>query len=340
MNGGVNSATGGVLILSPAAIAQTVAVFVGAAALGIGAFLYATHRTTVLRTYLIFLTSIFLFVLSFWFREIGTTIDALSVGSGTEIGHTLSALAFLAEAVAGIVLVLALPRLSHGLFNRAVPAWRTVLAVATALVMGGLALAAIGVPGGWAPIALISLMYATVAASIAEMAVWIGRRTGRTPTAAAAGTDPGGALVAGIRAFLLVSAAFLPLFIADVVISSPGEGAWSHLPGVRVLDDLSVPVYFIILASGSVLFAYRFLNQPPLMADERVSGFGREHYALTDREAEVVEFIMEGFSVADTATAMKISPKTVENHLYSVYQKTGVSNRIQLYNLFENRRRL
>ena len=337
---------GGMLIFSPAAIAQTVAVFVGAAALGVGTFLYATHRTTVLRTYLIFLASIFLFVLSFWFREVGDGFAALSAGAGipggpgTAIVDTLSALAFLAEAVAGIVLVLALPRLSHGLFNRAVPAWRTVLAVVTALVMGGLALAAIGVPGGWAPIALISLMYATVASSIAEMAVWIGRRTGRTPTAAAAGTDPGGALVAGIRAFLLVSAAFLPLFIADVVISSPGGGAYSHLPGVRVLDNLSVPLYFIILASGSVLFAYRFLNQPPLMADERVSGFGREHYALTDREAEVVEFIMEGFSVADAATAMKISPKTVENHLYSVYQKTGVSNRIQLFNLFENRRRL
>ena len=55
-------------------------------------------------------------------------------------------------------------------------------------------------------------------------------------------------------------------------------------------------------------------------------GLGREHYALTDREAEVVEFIMEGFSVADAA--MKISPKI------------GLKNRIQFYNFFENRRRL
>jgi DNA-binding NarL/FixJ family response regulator len=53
---------------------------------------------------------------------------------------------------------------------------------------------------------------------------------------------------------------------------------------------------------------------------------GREHCALTDREAEVVEFIMEGFSVADAA--MKISPKI------------GLKNRIQFYNFFENRRRL
>ncbi len=59
-----------------------------------------------------------------------------------------------------------------------------------------------------------------------------------------------------------------------------------------------------------------------------------------DGEADVVEYIAEGFTIAEAATAMKISPKTVENHLYSVYQKTGVTNRIQLYNLFENRRRL
>jgi len=68
---------------SPTPIAQTVAVFVGAAALRIGAFLYAPHHTTVLRAYLIFLASIFLSVLSFWFREIGDGFAALSAGSGT-----------------------------------------------------------------------------------------------------------------------------------------------------------------------------------------------------------------------------------------------------------------
>ncbi|MFW6388190.1 MAG: helix-turn-helix transcriptional regulator [bacterium] len=330
-------ATTGSAIISPAAVAQTVAVFVGAAALGIGAFLYATHRTAVLRTYLVFLTSIFLFVLAFWFGEIETAVTALvstaaePVESATVIVQTLDGASFLAEAVAGIVLVVVLPPLTHGLFNRAVPAYRRVLSVATALIMAMLAPAIVAAPVGWAPVVLISIMYATVAVSIAEMAAWIARRNRRP--------DPDADTVAAIRAFLLVSAVFLPLFVADVIISSSGA-RWADHPIIRALDNLSVPLYFILLASGSVVFAYRFLNEPPLMVDEQVSKFGRERYGLTEREAEVVEYIIEGFSVADAATAMRISPKTVENHLYSVYQKTGVTNRIQLYNFFENRRSL
>jgi DNA-binding CsgD family transcriptional regulator len=338
-------ATTGNAIISPAAVAQTVAVFVGAAALGIGAFLYATHRTAVLRTYLVFLASIFLFVLSFWFREIGAAVTALvsvspePVESASRIVRTLAGASFLAEAVAGIVLVVVLPRLTHGLFNRGVPGYRHVIAVATALLMATLALTVVAAPVGWAPVVLVSIMYATVAASIAQMAAWIARG-GRDPSAdPERGADPGAGTVAAIRAFLLVSAVFLPLFVADVVISSSGAG-WADHPIITALDNLSVPLYFVILASGSVVFAYRFLNEPPLMADEQVSAFGRERYGLTEREAEVVEYIMEGFSVADAATAMKIRPKTVEKHLYSVYQKTGVTNRIQLYNLFQNRRRM
>lgn len=283
------------------------------------------------------MTSIFLFVLSFWFREIGAAVMALGSSSPVAVDYarkivrTLSGGSFLAEAVGGIVLVVVLPQLTHGLFNRSVAGYRRVIAVASALVMAGLALTTVAAPVGWTPIVLVSMMYATVAASIAEMAVWAGRWRRDRPSS---GT------VAAIRAFLWLSAAFLPLFIADVAVSSPGAGEWAHGPIVRALDDLSVPLYFVIVALGSVAFAHRFFNEPPLMADERISGFGRERYGLTDCEAEVVEYIAEGFTVADAATAMKISPKTVENHLYSVYQKTGVTNRIQLYNLFQNRRRL
>lgn len=337
--------TGDALIISTAGVAQTIAVFVGAAAFGVGAFLYATHRTAVLRTYLVFLTSIFLFVLSFWFREIGMAIRALATGASATNGawvmvRTLSGASTLAEATGGIVLVLVLPRLTHGPFNRAVPAYRTGLAVVTAVAMAALTLTIVAAPNRWAPVVLISLMYATVAASIGEMAVWVGRRRADPSSPPPSGTDPGDGTAGAIRVFLLVSAAFLPLFVADVVISSPGAGTWARTSFGRALDDLSVPLYFIVLAAGSVAFAYRFLNEPPLLVDEQISDFARERYGLTNREVEVVEYIVEGFTVADAATAMRISPKTVENHLYAVYQKTGVTNRIQLYNLFENRRRL
>jgi DNA-binding CsgD family transcriptional regulator len=342
----MDSMPDGVINFSPVLLAQTVAVLVGAAALGIGAFLYATNRTALLRNYLGFLAAIFLFVLSFWFREIKLsilTLTATSPGatvSGARIARGFSGAAFLAEAIGGIALVLVLPHLTHGLFNRSVPPFRKVIALASALVMAALALLIVARPLVWAQIVLMSLMYATVASSIAELGIWIGRRRNTNPVKAKDSSDSAADPVAAIKVFLVLSAVFLPLFILDVVISAPDAATWAQHPIVRAVDNLSVPLYFIILAVGSVVFAYRYLNEPALIAEDCLTEFGRTRYKLTDREAEVVEYIMEGFSVADTASAMKISPKTVENHLYNAYQKTGVTNRIQLFNLFENRRRL
>lgn len=333
-------------IISPAGVVQTVAVFGGAAALGVAGFLYTAHRTRVLRSYLVFLTTLFLFVLSFWFREIGFAIATIASDAGDSTGRaagfirSLAGASFLCEAIAGVVLVLVLPSLTHAVFNRSVSSLRRSVTVLSALAMSGLALTTIALPVRWAPIALASIMYVTIAASIVEMAVWAtfaGKgpsSSGRLSQSAFVGT------LRAIRAFLVVSALFLPFFVLDIVISAPGVAAWAQHRIVRLLDNLSVPLYFLILVTGSVRFAYRFLNEPALMAEERVTVYARERFNLTEREAEVVEYIVEGFSVSDTATAMKISPKTVENHIYSVYQKTEVTNRIQLYNLFDNRRRI
>jgi DNA-binding CsgD family transcriptional regulator len=76
------------------------------------------------------------------------------------------------------------------------------------------------------------------------------------------------------------------------------------------------------------------------MEGDEVTSRGKELLGLSDREAEVVEYIMEGYSVPDAAKVMRISAKTVENHLYKVYRKAGVSNRVQLFQLFQNRRRI
>jgi DNA-binding CsgD family transcriptional regulator len=53
-------------------------------------------------------------------------------------------------------------------------------------------------------------------------------------------------------------------------------------------------------------------------------------YDLTFREREVVEAALEGATAQEIATALFISPKTVNAHLYNVYRKCGVRNRSEL----------
>ena len=56
----------------------------------------------------------------------------------------------------------------------------------------------------------------------------------------------------------------------------------------------------------------------------------RKTYGLTPRELEVVTCIVEGCSNRDIATQFSISEETVKRHLSNVFDKTGVSTRLEL----------
>ncbi|QKK06769.1 MAG: helix-turn-helix transcriptional regulator [Planctomycetota bacterium] len=51
---------------------------------------------------------------------------------------------------------------------------------------------------------------------------------------------------------------------------------------------------------------------------------------LTPREREVVELVAEGLSNREVAQRLCRSPRTIENHLRSVYQKLDVRNRVAM----------
>lgn len=62
-------------------------------------------------------------------------------------------------------------------------------------------------------------------------------------------------------------------------------------------------------------------------------------YNLTPREVEIVEVVARGFANKDIALQLGISEQTVKHHLTSIYDKVGVSNRLELA-LFAVQRRL
>jgi DNA-binding NarL/FixJ family response regulator len=56
----------------------------------------------------------------------------------------------------------------------------------------------------------------------------------------------------------------------------------------------------------------------------------RKTYGLTPRELEVVGCIVEGCSNRDIAKQFAISEETVKRHLSNIFDKTGVSTRLEL----------
>ncbi|MCK5672900.1 MAG: helix-turn-helix transcriptional regulator [Spirochaetales bacterium] len=55
-------------------------------------------------------------------------------------------------------------------------------------------------------------------------------------------------------------------------------------------------------------------------------------YNITNREKEIIELLLKGYSNKQIGKTLFISAKTVKNHIYSIYQKNQVQNRIQLAN--------
>ena len=56
----------------------------------------------------------------------------------------------------------------------------------------------------------------------------------------------------------------------------------------------------------------------------------KKTYGLTPRELEVVTCIVEGCSNKDVAKQFTISEETVKRHLSNIFDKTGVSTRLEL----------
>jgi DNA-binding CsgD family transcriptional regulator len=55
-----------------------------------------------------------------------------------------------------------------------------------------------------------------------------------------------------------------------------------------------------------------------------------ETYGVTAREREVAALLAQGCTNAEVAAALVVSPYTVEDHIKSLFEKTGVSSRREL----------
>jgi len=60
------------------------------------------------------------------------------------------------------------------------------------------------------------------------------------------------------------------------------------------------------------------------------SGKTRERSPLSTREREIVQLVAQGYKNKEMAEKMFISEQTVKNHLHNIFDKLGVSDRLEL----------
>jgi two-component system, NarL family, nitrate/nitrite response regulator NarL len=96
-------------------------------------------------------------------------------------------------------------------------------------------------------------------------------------------------------------------------------------------------------ASDLLIKSIRKVNEGEIWLDNRMtaevidafkksseSGQRREKPLLSDREKEIVQLVAQGFRNREIGEKLYISEQTVKNHLHNIFDKLGVSDRLEL----------
>ena len=112
------------------------------------------------------------------------------------------------------------------------------------------------------------------------------------------------------------------------------QGACSFLYKPISFSELEHAIQ-IVSTTGSYLNQQLLTNFIGMVADAKKLKASKTDYHFTDREGEVLELMLLGKSHKDISEILDISFHTVNFHIKSIYLKTDVNSKYDLFNLFK-----
>ncbi|HEX3037879.1 MAG TPA: helix-turn-helix transcriptional regulator [Oscillospiraceae bacterium] len=134
------------------------------------------------------------------------------------------------------------------------------------------------------------------------------------------------------RIFAAITLAFIPFFILEYI--REGIEVISYF---QFLKMFALPAYFFVINACTLFWVCTYFNTPAYFAQDKLTGYFIEKYAITDKETEIIELSLKGLTYKQIAERIFVSPKTVDNHVQNIYKKLGVTNKIQLSNLIHSK---
>ncbi len=160
---------------------------------------------------------------------------------------------------------------------------------------------------------------------------------------------------AGLDAIVIAASAIRVVGRAGPVADAARRSAIRTLGWVIAASGAGRLVFFVLSGRGGVFFplyvlvffagnaiplivwrSYLIKRVPlPVEAGASVGDIGgfSAAFAISKREEDVVRQVLEGKTNKEIAVSLFITVQTVKDHLYRVFQKTGVRSRVQLINL-------
>jgi DNA-binding CsgD family transcriptional regulator len=282
------------------------AVIAGTASLAQTVMIWRRYRKIVIRRYGYFLLSLYLLALGFLVDQYGRIT---SLTGAAEAGTLLL-------AGGSIVYIFISPYFFNSLIGRALTRPARILFFAIDALVCCAAAANVAFPQ-FIPVTLglIGVLFAMIAYGIVFIAVHLGGIGERT-------------LRRALGIFLVLSAVFFPLMLIDSVMDY-----FPFLSLFRFMENLAQPVYFLALNCLTIAFGLRYLNRPAFVERDRLTDYFVSSFHITQREAEIIRLLLQGEGTKEIGDRLFISPKTAENHVTHIYEKLGVSSRVQMFQL-------
>lgn len=130
-----------------------------------------------------------------------------------------------------------------------------------------------------------------------------------------------------VRAILLCSAISAKQVLEALQLGARGVVLKKKVGELlSALDAVIRGQYWI--ESRSVSNVVQIVQQ--LSAANPSSPQSQNRFGLTPREIEIISFITQGFMNRDIASSLSITEETVKRHLTNIFNKVGMSNRLEL----------
>jgi DNA-binding CsgD family transcriptional regulator len=285
------------------------ALIAGAASITETFMIWQRYRRVVMRRYGLFLCALFLILLGF-------LVDLYARTVSSSVSVEVASAVWILQAAGGCLYIFICPYFFNSLAGLVLPFWQRVFFTIIDGLVVVAALANVAFPQWrFVVVALDGILFAMILYGIVFLAIHltgIGERTLRL----------------ALAIFLGLTIVFFPLMIIDAGMSlTPGLSVF------QLMNNLAQPVYFLILNGLTIAFGLRYLNRPAFQEKGKLSPYFLSAFHVTDREAEIVAMLLNGATTGTIAEVLFISPKTAENHVYNIYQKLHVRNRVQLFQL-------
>lgn len=126
----------------------------------------------------------------------------------------------------------------------------------------------------------------------------------------------------GMIFYLLSTGLYIPAVFLSRIVPIPAD--------MQFIGYIYFPVYVFVWFAAVLFINLRVMNTQSGVSGSALPFAFINEYGITKREKEIILCLLDGSSSQDIAETLFISVKTVNTHIYNIFTKCDVSNRMQL----------